>query len=813
MDATAPSPTIPRVQAPARPAGAACRPARDILGLERISALLDRLGNPERALPPVFHVAGTNGKGSTCAFLRAAIEAAGLTRPRLYQPASRPLQRAHPPRRPADRRRGARRACSPRRSTPPTDMEISFFEATTAAAFLAFARTPADACIVEVGLGGRLDATNVIAAPAGLRHRPARPRPSRLPRRPDRGDRRRESRASPSPACRCVTQHYPEPHRRADRRGAPRRPARSGCRAAAAGTPTSTGGSSIIATTRGELELPLPRLAGAHQAMNAALAVAMLRHQEAARRCRDPALRAAMGWAEWPARLQRLGAGPARATCCRRAPSSGSTAPTIRPRRAPSPISSAAMCRPAGRSTSSSACSPTRTRPACCSRFRGRAAHPPRRAGPRPRASCARGARRGRARGGAERDDRPPDVEDALGWIARHADRARPPVVLIMGSLYLAGEVLEGERPAAGLKPHCSRLAQAPPSGLAPPSAYMSASLLARSQPVIRFARRSTSSSQRRHASRARGRAARSARPPGGIAPRRRACARRDRRRARAPARSRPAPRAAGRAAGRRGHSRSATRIPAAPRAAAGPRSNRPASKQARASLSRAARSLPGRLGHRLAIMARSPRPNAPLSASASPSAMRLAAVSAVSSASRARAKLALRIERLDRRRLDRPHLAAAGTGRAASRRRHRRGSRHRQEDDHHQPQAVAAVADADAPRRRSGRGPMTTTKQHRLRLPRAAACRRRAVALAVLALRLADRRRSTSRAHPPDQSRIARATPTDRGQPVEVRQSRAAPTSDARRSCRQQAPDDARGGRDQGILRGGEARSVSAEK
>src|ERR1700710_2684942 len=51
----------------------------DTLGLERIAALLDRLSNPERALPPVLHVAGTNGKGSTCAFLRAAIEAAGLT--------------------------------------------------------------------------------------------------------------------------------------------------------------------------------------------------------------------------------------------------------------------------------------------------------------------------------------------------------------------------------------------------------------------------------------------------------------------------------------------------------------------------------------------------------------------------------------------------------------------------------------------------------------------------------------------------------------------------------------------------------------
>src|SRR5215213_9317099 len=54
-------------------------PGADILGLERIAQLLDRLGNPERRLPPIFHVAGTNGKGSTCAFLRAGIEAAGLT--------------------------------------------------------------------------------------------------------------------------------------------------------------------------------------------------------------------------------------------------------------------------------------------------------------------------------------------------------------------------------------------------------------------------------------------------------------------------------------------------------------------------------------------------------------------------------------------------------------------------------------------------------------------------------------------------------------------------------------------------------------
>ena len=133
-------------------------------------------------LPPVFHVAGTNGKGSTCAFLRAALEAARAQGPRLHQPAPRPLQRAHPGRRPADRRRAARRAARPKSSTPATGIEPSFFEVATAAALLAFARTPADACILEVGLGGRLDATNVIERPLVTRHRQPRPRPPAVPR-------------------------------------------------------------------------------------------------------------------------------------------------------------------------------------------------------------------------------------------------------------------------------------------------------------------------------------------------------------------------------------------------------------------------------------------------------------------------------------------------------------------------------------------------------------------------------------------------------------------------------------------------------
>jgi dihydrofolate synthase/folylpolyglutamate synthase len=136
-------------------------PGRDVLGLERITALLDALGNPERSLPPAFHVAGTNGKGSTCACLRSALEAAGhsvhvFTSPHLvrFNERIRLAGRLIDDAMLAQVLREVREASSA--------IGPSFFEATTAAALLAFSRTPADACMIEVGLGGRLDATNVI---------------------------------------------------------------------------------------------------------------------------------------------------------------------------------------------------------------------------------------------------------------------------------------------------------------------------------------------------------------------------------------------------------------------------------------------------------------------------------------------------------------------------------------------------------------------------------------------------------------------------------------------------------------------------
>jgi len=140
------------------------------LSLGRVEALLAKLGHPERRLPPVIHVAGTNGKGSLAAFLKAMLEASGL---RVHAYTSPHLVRFH------ERidLSGADGRARPISDTELVDRllhverinageEITFFEITTAAAFLAFAERPADALILEVGLGGRLDATNVIARPA-----------------------------------------------------------------------------------------------------------------------------------------------------------------------------------------------------------------------------------------------------------------------------------------------------------------------------------------------------------------------------------------------------------------------------------------------------------------------------------------------------------------------------------------------------------------------------------------------------------------------------------------------------------------------
>ncbi|MEA3016190.1 MAG: dihydrofolate synthase / folylpolyglutamate synthase [Sphingomonadales bacterium] len=423
---------------------AALAPAGETLGLERVAALLDSLGNPERRLPPVLHVAGTNGKGSTCAFLRAAIEAAGLkahvyTSPHLvrFNERIRIAGKLVEDEALADYLEEALDAAS--------GMEISFFEATTAAAFLAFSRIPADACIVEVGLGGRLDATNVVAAPVvcgiaqlGLDHQAYL------------GSRIEQVAAEKAGIAKSgvplVTHHYPPAI--ADRIG------EASAKAGALWLPRGDRWDAAVYRDQlhyrdegGPVDLPLPRLRGAHQAMNAGLAVAMLRHQDAIR-VPESALRAAMGWADWPARLQRLAPGPLHDLLPEDAelwldgghnPAAARVVGDYFRAHVPVDRPFHIVLGLLANKDASGMLKP----------FQGRSVtfHPVPVDGHEHYlpADLARTAKESGLSAVPAAG-----VEDALGWIARHADRARPPVVLILGSLYLAGEVLKrnGQVPA-----------------------------------------------------------------------------------------------------------------------------------------------------------------------------------------------------------------------------------------------------------------------------------------------------------------------------------------------------------------------------
>lgn len=135
------------------------------LSLGRITRLLEKLGNPHRNLPPVIHLAGTNGKGSTQAYLRAIFEAAGL---RVHCSTSPHLVKFHERITLAGETISEAALCDllEEVETVNAGESITFFEITQAAAFLAFARVPADVLILETGLGGRVDASNVLEKPA-----------------------------------------------------------------------------------------------------------------------------------------------------------------------------------------------------------------------------------------------------------------------------------------------------------------------------------------------------------------------------------------------------------------------------------------------------------------------------------------------------------------------------------------------------------------------------------------------------------------------------------------------------------------------
>ncbi len=286
-------------------------------GLDPIRALLAALGDPQNHLPPTFHVAGTNGKGSTCAFLRAMLESAGH---KVHVFTSPHLVRFN------ERIRVAGQLISDAAlaailsevldAAESHHISVSFFEVSTAAAFLIFARTPADACVIEVGLGGRFDATNVLPAPVacgiaslGIDHEAFLLSPD-------------DTAPNTSPHARIAFEKAG-----IAKNGTPllTRTFTPSMNAAIAGQAAAVG--AILrryphdwnAVQRGKflsyrdsqdrLKLPLPRLNGHHQQQNAALAVAILRHQSAIN-VPISAMAAGIEWAKWPARLQLLGNGP-----------------------------------------------------------------------------------------------------------------------------------------------------------------------------------------------------------------------------------------------------------------------------------------------------------------------------------------------------------------------------------------------------------------------------------------------------------------------------------------------------------------------
>ncbi|HUM08984.1 MAG TPA: folylpolyglutamate synthase/dihydrofolate synthase family protein [Acidocella sp.] len=266
------------------------------LKLDRLERLLADLGHPERNLPPVIHVAGTNGKGSVCAFARAMAEATGL---RVHVFTSPHLVRFN------ERIRLAGELVTDEQLAEALDaieavngpQQITVFEAITAAAFRLFARVPADLAIVEVGLGGRLDATNVISPAAcaitsiSLDHQDFLGATLEIIAG--------EKAGIIKPGIPVVTGFHP-----------PEVLARIAAIAAENHAPLLRRGHEwkIEPTATGMvfdgIALPHPALAGVHQVENAGIALAALRAAGIA--LTPEAMAKGLQSAEWPARLQRL---------------------------------------------------------------------------------------------------------------------------------------------------------------------------------------------------------------------------------------------------------------------------------------------------------------------------------------------------------------------------------------------------------------------------------------------------------------------------------------------------------------------------
>ena len=273
------------------------------LVMDRVERLLAALGNPERSVPPVIHIAGTNGKGSTQAMIRAGLEAGGSL---VHAYTSPHLARFH------ERIRLAGELISEDALTALLDEcvvangpeEITFFEITTCAAFLAFARVQADYTLPEVGLGGRLDATNVVEKPVLTVITPVS-----IDHQQYLGETLAEIAGEKAGILKRGVPCVIGPQEAEGLAVIEARAERLGCPVLAFGQQWSAWeerGRLIYQDENGLLDLPLPNLPGPFQIQNAGAAIAALRAlgKDAA------ACEAAVTKAYWPARMQRLRFGP-----------------------------------------------------------------------------------------------------------------------------------------------------------------------------------------------------------------------------------------------------------------------------------------------------------------------------------------------------------------------------------------------------------------------------------------------------------------------------------------------------------------------
>jgi dihydrofolate synthase/folylpolyglutamate synthase len=281
-------------------------PKKIDLALDRILRLLGALGNPQLRLPPVIHVAGTNGKGSVCAFARAMLEAQGL---RVHVHTSPHLVRFHERIRLAGRLISEEALVSLLEEVEEVNAgrEITFFEITNAAMFLAFARQPADAVVLEVGLGGTYDATNVVPHPAmtviqpvGMDHKEFLGDDLAGIALEKAGIIKKGSPLVVGPQVQIAQDVILS---RADQLGVP--VFEFGQDFAS----RQEHGRMVYEDRDGLLDLPLPRLVGRHQIENAGVAIAALRHAGRAWGT-DPAIERGLATVDWPGRLQRLHKGP-----------------------------------------------------------------------------------------------------------------------------------------------------------------------------------------------------------------------------------------------------------------------------------------------------------------------------------------------------------------------------------------------------------------------------------------------------------------------------------------------------------------------